>query len=307
MKKLFLILSSFVALSALTVSARAQSDARLTTGLSFLKSAGSGELAGLGDQHVAGVLTAAATRFNPAIGAFLTATNTSFDYQTLAVGGNTNLFSATTTSASGFALGLTAYMTRSSAIEVRTGPTIDPLYISTPQNFAVAASAAMKFDSLAIGLDVKWVNQRITAYNADGIGFDLGALYHFSDEFQAGAALQDVGGMGKLGNEASEFPARLTLTLATKPQFLRSSSLRSTLLTTYQAGLEDGFSHFSVGIAENYAEHFELRVGYLTGEQIRGISFGAGIRYSAFSFDYSFAPGLNGFSAGNVFGLAIKL
>jgi len=155
-------------------------------------------------------MSPSAARLNPAIGAFLSATNTSFDYQTLAVGGNTDLFSATSTSSGGFAMGLSAYLVRGGEIEVRTGPSVDPLFTSIPQNFAVTASAAFRFDSLAIGASIKWLNERITIYNADGIGFDLGAIYNFSEEYQAGLVLQDIGSMGKLKNEASELPARAT-------------------------------------------------------------------------------------------------
>ncbi len=305
--KLFGLFALILIAMFFTCPTFAQTNARLTTGFSFLKTAGSGEVAGLGDLHVAGIITAAAARFNPAVESYLTSTNASFEYQTLAVGGNTDLFSATTTTANGFALGLSAYVARSSAIEVRTGPSTDPLYTSIPQDFAVAASVAFRVDSLAIGASVKWLNERITIYNSDGIGFDLGALYTFSDQFQAGFALEDVGVTGKLNGEASEFPARLTATLATSPDFLSSTLFHSELLTTYQLGLEDALNHFSVGFAENYDHHFELRLGYLTGEQTRGISFGAGIKYSAFAFDYSIAPGLNGFSATNVFGLTVKL
>jgi len=92
------IVMALVCIVVGAVTARAQNSTQLTAGFAFLKSSGSADLAALGDIHVAGLESVTADRNNPALGALFSATNVGFDYQTLSVGGNTDLFSVTAAS-----------------------------------------------------------------------------------------------------------------------------------------------------------------------------------------------------------------
>jgi hypothetical protein len=277
------------------------------SGMAFLKLSGSAEITGLGDDHVAGILSPADIRLNPAVAALLPSTQAQFDYGLLPTEGNTDLFCATSRSQSGIAVALTAYIIREGTIEVRTAPTIDPLYTSIPQNFSLGATfAARIFDSLTAGVTLKWLNEKITVYNADGFGLDIGLHYTFSSEYEAGLAFQDIGSMSKLLNEASSLPTRATLTVAGSPNWLSSGMFRTKILLTHQQSLTDNTNHSSFGIAENYNQVLELRLGYVTNNQVRGISFGAGINYEFLSINYSFAPPLNGFNSTNLFGLNVR-
>ena len=287
--------------------ASAQTSSAHTSGFAYLKNGGGAEITALGDLHVAGLVSPEMMRMNPAAAALLSATNVSFDYALLPVGGNTDLFSAVSTAGNGFALGISAFLLRDGELEVRTAPTVDPLSTSIPQNFSLGATAAFRIDSLALGLTLKWLNQRITVYNADGYALDFGAIYNLSGEYQLGFAISDLGKMGKLLNESSELPTRGTLTLAATPELLSSPLFRTKILLSAQDGFEDGATHITAGVAEEYDQHFTLRLGYLSGDKIRGLSFGAGIHYGAFALDYAFAPSLNGFNSTNVFGLTARL
>ncbi|RMG36288.1 MAG: hypothetical protein D6732_08350, partial [Methanobacteriota archaeon] len=52
--------------------------------------------------------------------------------------------------------------------------------------------AQERSDRLALGFNVKLVRRNLANHNANGIGFDIGALYRFSDKWRIGASLRNI-------------------------------------------------------------------------------------------------------------------
>ncbi|MEO6940514.1 MAG: hypothetical protein ABI444_10305 [Candidatus Kapaibacterium sp.] len=276
-------------------------------GMAFLKLNGASDAFALGDIHVAGIDASGGLRANPALLVGNRDARLGFAYGLLPTLGNTDLITASTTAGSDFSLGISAYILRNGELEVRTAPSTDPLSTSIPQNFAVGLTASVNiFDSLSVGMTIKWLNEKITIYNADGLGFDLGLHYIFSSEYQAAIAVQDLGSMSKLGNDATVLPGRATATFVAAPSFLSGSDIQTKFLLSHQIPLKGDVSHTSVGVAASYKNTVEARVGYVTHFDTRSITFGVGLRYKFLNFNYAFAPSINGFNSTNVFGLNVS-
>jgi len=288
-------------------AAQAQTNEERVGSMSFLKLNGSAGMLALGDIHASGRSSFDLLRINPA--AVLTHDRQiGFSHTILPTEGNLSYAGAYTTTEDNILWGISALILRNGELELRTSPTDDPDGTSIPQNSSVALSAAFDLmDSLRVGVSAKWLNEKLVTYNADGYAIDFGLHYHLSEEYSVAVALNDLGSMGKLKNEASALPARATISLYAIPSFIKSEDWSTDILASAQFGFDDKTSHLAFGAAENYRDWLTVRAGYLTGNSTRGLSFGASVAYKGIALEYAFAPSMNGFNSTNVFGISVKL
>jgi hypothetical protein len=194
-------------------------------------------------------------------------------------------------------------------MEVRDQPG-EPLALTDNRNFAGGITAAFAVaDGVDVGVTAKYVFEKIHVDEAGGYAFDFGvAVRPFSEgdlsSFRTGVALANVGSMTELRTVSTTLPmllrygAAYTLPIEAVKGALNVSAEGLTLL-------EKSTTHLKAGVEFDYLGMVFLRLGYQSGFENQGISFGAGATYSTLRFDYAFTP----FSAsfGNAHTIALSL
>jgi long-subunit fatty acid transport protein len=157
-------------------------------------------------------------------------------------------------------------------------------------SLAVGFSAARKWsDNLSVGLTGKVIREGIDDVTATGAAADAGAMYRF-DNYQFGAALQNVGPALKFVTDSSPLPA--TLRLGAAGRFLDEKLLLGLDLTKAR----DTDPSVSAGAEYSPAPQLKVRGGYKssTGAAdlggLAGISAGAGFSIRNVTIDYAFVP-----------------
>ncbi len=270
------------------------------SGLSFLRIGTSAAAIALGDGYVALSRDAFSTYWNPA-GLAVPGTNMLAlshhiwvsDVRTYAV---STRFGVGQTGGLGFFVTATG----SGDLEARERPgpsegTFDAQFVSA------GAAYGRRFGPFRVGLTLKYLSERIFTSSATGYGLDVGAqLDLFGDRIQLGAALQNLGEMGKLNAEATKLPRTLRLGGALFPFRILNADDGTTLLSAFvttevSRNIPDETTRVHLGFAAEVLETIIARVGYITNDELRDLTFGAGLLYGGFRFDYALLPFSEGF------------
>lgn len=169
-------------------------------------------------------------------------------------------------------------------------------------------------ENLAVGASAKYAYEHL--YSGEGgssnaFCFDAGAQYRFSRYLHAAIALTNV------GPTVAGSPLARTLRIGLSSNVLKDNFNDLTLSTDVHkvlVNLDDSFSKelaqsaFCGGAEYFYFNLVGIRAGYyyLKYGNIMGLTFGAGVRYAGFSFDYASIPE-GSFGEENRFSLSYRL
>lgn len=153
---------------------------------------------------------------------------------------------------------------------------------------------------LRAGVALKFIYSGIQDYSSTAYALDLGIMMHFYNEhLKIGVSLLNWGGqLSAYDNESESLPLDLRLALTNKLEGLPVDfTLGLVHLNDDNGGLLKKFQNFTVGAAYHFSHTIEARVGLnnflrrnVKGENsagLSGISFGMGINYMSFKFDYA--------------------
>ena len=157
-----------------------------------------------------------------------------------------------------------------------------------------------------VGLAVEWLFQKIDVYEAGAISVDLGLR---KDDLPAGLAaalavrglpLTESLGQGGL-SPTTGISAGLAWWFAVGE---RADAFRLEVDALYAEG---GSFRAAGGLEVRPVRALELRLGYLSGLDLQGFSFGLGLRMARFCIDYGYLPFRQGFGNVHSFGVALRL
>lgn len=273
------------------------------SGLSFLKLGVGARSLGMGEAAVAAANDPSTTHYNPA--ALLLSPNPRLliMHKEWTQGTQTE-FLAASFSLESFTLGAFLNATSVPDVEIRQrpGPAEGAF---TARNAAIGASAAYSIDEqISVGLSMKYLYEKIYVDEADGLGFDVGALYRSPWDVTFGFSLTNVGSMAELRSESSKLPTTLRIGAA-RSEMLESIDGNLMLAADLVSILPEKNTHLHLGAEFTYDETFSLRAGYISGFETRNFTTGAGLRYGFVTVDYAFVPFRLDFGTTHTFSLMV--
>ncbi len=164
-------------------------------------------------------------------------------------------------------------------------------------DWALFFSASKKInEKINIGANLKLISRAIAEYSAFGIGFDLGLQYKYSSNLILGVTIQDItttlvawetgkneliSPTVKLGG-AYKIKVGHSVFMPTIDFDVRFENRR------FASNYNIGFISFDFhgGMEYSYKNLFSIRAGY---NDVKQLTFGAGINFPMIQFDYSFA------------------
>ena len=200
-------------------------------------------------------------------------------------------------------------------------PSSQPLGHFSAFDIALHAAYARVLPSgLEAGVGVKWIYSRLDEENAKGFLVDLGLrLDSTIPGLSFGAALLNYG--GKFSYVDEEFDAPLTIKFGAA-QLLPYHPATGDIRVAYDLLLlsdSDTESDAELGTSKSTTarHHFgveydfhgiaALRAGYKAGYDSQGLSFGGGLRWGSFVFDYAFLAVDNDLGNAHRMGLSLDL
>lgn len=197
-------------------------------------------------------------------------------------------------------LGVALSSSTSGEIEARTQP--GPASSTTSVTYLSAgAGYGHQIGSVRLGVTAKYVLEQLFEYSANGFALDFGAQVNvLDDRIWIGGAIQNIGDMQALNIQQTELPETYRVGVALQPvtvQMADDGSEPVKLVVSadvlYRSDEERIFVQF--GASVNTLDFLWLRAGYLVDNELRGISFGLGLAYESFRFDYAYVPFTAGF------------
>lgn len=168
--------------------------------------------------------------------------------------------------------------------ERRTNPSADPEGLFDENHFVSSFSFAYDFDYLDFGLSLKYAYEKIDYTSASAVMIDAGIYAPITDELSAGAAIKNMGNKPKFESESFPLPKEYRLGLSYKPMYLK----QMVEILADAVSYSDTDSKINFGAEYNHKQYFSLRAGYGIGWDSRGVSFGGGLFYNQYKFDYAF-------------------
>ena len=169
--------------------------------------------------------------------------------------------------------------------------------------YAVSVGAGYGYDlgPLYAGLTAKVIREQLIA-PATGYAVDVGLQTPpLAGILRLGAALQNIGTTNN--REASPLPRAVRAGVAVSPIRFVAADDGTTLISV---GISADISHvfprnrpsvtrLHLGLATEVMGLIILRAGYLSNHPIRQFTFGAGLDYAPFAFDYAYLPFTGGY------------
>ena len=190
-------------------------------------------------------------------------------------------------------LGAAVYNLSAGNIENRTSAeTAAPVGTFSSEDYAYALSYAYALadTGLALGASGKFIQSDLSGYNAHGFAADLGALYKY-ESLSLGAGLRNLGPAYGFAGQADPLPLTLFAGAGWHilPQWLVAAE--ADLPRDNNASISFGTEYVHV-----FSEKFSgtARAGYAKQNTdaggLSGATFGAGLGYANFNFDFAFVP-----------------
>jgi hypothetical protein len=158
----------------------------------------------------------------------------------------------------------------------------------------VGLSVAKRFtDKLSIGLQVKYLQEKLDEYKLTNILFDIGTIYHTGfRQLRLGFALQHFGPDMNIVNQ--EFRTPLLFRVSAADEVFSTENFGLTLAAEL-VHPTDNVEWINFGMELNLLNYIDLRGGYRLDNDLNKISFGIGLRPPPladfdFKVDYSYTP-----------------
>jgi hypothetical protein len=185
--------------------------------------------------------------------------------------------------AQGLDFGIHTRLASVGEIEVRQGPTSEPDYITSADEFAIKAFSAFKVaPGLQLGVSAGWLMQKIDIERASLLAFGFGAVYYTRYNLALHGSASNLGGKVKFVSQEDDPPAIYRAGLGYYKYDLS--------LSADYVNIKSGEGHIHFGGEYLLKEQLFLRAGYQTGYDNRDFSAGAGFVYKEFRVDYAFVP-----------------
>lgn len=295
--RLLLILT----LTLLPASLFAQGTSR---GFGFLELPFSARNAALGEATVADTTSVLSAHINPAVLAGAGSFSLSLSRQQWIQDVRSN-FLFVSVPLSFVNAGLSVSMTSIPGIEIRDIPG-PPSGEFSARSATIAGLAAFHYDpNLSFGASIKHVYEKIYIDEAASVLFDVGALYRTPIEgLIAGASIRHFGIVDKMKNLRSHAPTQSTIGLSYRTTMSEFQLLG--VISAY-SGSASGSLRGQLGFEGTYSEIISIRAGYQSAYEFRGFSFGLGVAYGLFSFDYGSIPFAAGLGSSHLITVGLRL
>lgn len=205
------------------------------------------------------------------------------------------------------ALGVSINTASVSDIEVRTRPG-RPEDTFTSRDFAVSATYGQRlFDQVRIGVNGKFLFEKIFVDDANGFAFDIGGHYTPPiDHLQFGIMIANIGSMKAMRTQKITLPALLRAGSAYALP-IESMTLQLLVAADLVYIFPEKKSALNMGGELMFDETVAARAGFQGGTHARGFSAGVGIKQGIFHLDYGFIPLSEGLGSGHTLSLLITL
>jgi len=172
-------------------------------------------------------------------------------------------------------------------IPIRITSTENPDGITDAFNLAAGLSYATSISDWQVGGSVKYLFEKYYLASAPGWVVDLGILRKdLIDGIDFGFVVQNMGKMSELKNDATPLPLIIQAGFAYKvPNFFDDKLL----LTPAIQWVSKEQAYFGLGSEFQIVEYLDIRAGLKNGSDEIIWSFGAGINYKTFHFDYAYS------------------
>ena len=269
-------------------------------GLAFLRIGANASASSMGDAQVSSSSDAFSTYWNPAGLAGATSNSLALSHH-IWIADTRNYF-ITGRFQAGDNSGFGAFVSAldSGDLQARVGPG-DPDGSFSAQFISVGASYGQAIGPVRIGVTAKFLSEQIFENDATGYAFDFGFQADLLQEgIKIGAAIQNVGEMSELNVEATELPQTLRAGISIYPFRVLAMADGTVLLNAYISGEVSHITtteqtRFHIGAAAEVVELVTVRAGFITNDELRGLSIGGGLGSNGFLFDYAFLPFDDGF------------
>jgi hypothetical protein len=164
----------------------------------------------------------------------------------------------------------------------------------------IGLSAARRFtDRLSIGMQIKYVHEKLDDYSLSNILFDVGTIYYTGfRQLRLGFALQHFGPDMKLVNQEFRTPLLFRVSASDEIFSMQDVGLVAAVDLIHPT---DNNEWVNIGLELNLLEYIKLRGGYRFDNDLSKTSFGVGLYPPAFAdiqlrVDYSYVPSETVFS-----------
>jgi len=269
-------------------------------GLAFLRIGANASASSMGDAQVSSSSDAFSTFWNPAGLAAAQSNSLALSHH-IWLADTRNYFITGRFQAgdnSGFGAFVSAF--DSGDFDARVGPG-ERDGVFSAQFIGVGASYGQAIGPVRFGVTAKFLSEQVFNEDATGYAFDFGVQADFFQEgIKIGAALQNVGEMTELNVEATQLPRTLRAGISIYPFRVLAMADGTVLLNAFLTGEVSHITNldqtrFHIGAAAEVVELVTVRAGFITNDDLRGLSIGGGLGSNGFLFDYAFLPFDDGF------------
>ncbi|KAA3619608.1 MAG: hypothetical protein DWQ05_02465 [Calditrichaeota bacterium] len=242
-------------------------DGQATAG-AFLRMGAGAHAKSMGGAFTAIANTPAASYWNPGGLAHIESISVLASHNEMALDRTYTFISGVVPSSRNSSLGISWIGLNVSNIEARTDDTSEPDYYFNSANSAFLLSYAYKFTSwFSVGLNYKWLQERVYTSSLSGHGFDFGVFSKLTDTFTAGLMLQDIQSTVKAEDGYKQpFPLIYRLGLA--------AQISNGFNTAFDISFnENKYSSFALGIEYKPMAMLPIRAGF----NQQGFVFGSGL------------------------------
>lgn len=165
-------------------------------------------------------------------------------------------------------------------------PTPEPLGKFEENNLYAAGLYARKIGPVNTGLTLKYAYEKIDYGSANAVMVDIGGQLPINSELTTGLAIKNLGSKPKFIDTAFNLPRDYRFGFSYKPTGFQSrlECLADLVLAN------DSRPKYNFGAEYSDQKLYAVRAGYGFQYDSRDISFGGGLYYKQFKFDYAFVP-----------------
>jgi hypothetical protein len=256
------------------------------TGLAFLKISGGARPASMGDAYVASGTDVSSLLWNPSSIAWIENRQVQFTYNKWIQDINHQVLSSVWPSSVGN-FSFHVNMANMSGIERRKIASEKPLGEMDAHDLGIGLGYARMFgDNLSLGLQIKYLYEKIYIETANGIAIDMGLRYETQLKGMfLGIAVQNLGSTTKLLEEKIKLPQILRSGLCYQLPFQPNWYINMDFIKI----LEEE-SHINVGSEVKLLSILTLRAGYQTGYEEKSVSAGFGLSLGPAQIDFAYIP-----------------
>ncbi|MGB2867171.1 MAG: PorV/PorQ family protein [Bacteroidota bacterium] len=203
------------------------------------------------------------------------------------------------------ALGFMILNTGVSGIEIRDVPGPPLGTFSSHSTVFQLLYANTLTQDITVGVNLKYLYEKIFVDEASGFGVDMGASYRTPVEgLSVGASLTNLGSVSAFRTNKNDLPNRIQLG---GTYSFGAADLDWKVAGSWMNDLKLSESRLLFGGEVSYDRNFSFRLGYQTGYENRGFSTGAGVHYSFVKLDYAYVPFSLGFGNAHVLSIGFEL